>query len=140
MSYKKLSSIGAEQFSYSNKFEIKVPEILTKSDRDEFLSSYTICVIDVYATWCGPCKITAPQYTELFKNYNLAGVVGLAKENVELNLSPNVQVIPTFLFYVNKNLQDVVVGADMKMIENKLIEMIKQFGKLDNDKKEKDRD
>ena len=128
MSYKKLSSIGSQELY--DKFEIKVPEILSRSDKDEFLSSYTICLVDVYATWCGPCKITAPQFTELFKNYNLAGVVGLAKENVELNLSPNVQVIPTFIFYVNKEIKEVVVGADMKAVEKKLVELIKVFGKI----------
>ena len=120
MSYKKLSTIGN---SIKEKFEILVPEIKTSDEKKNMINSFRICLIDVYAEWCGPCKITAPVFSNLFKNYNLAGVVGLAKENVELGLSPNVQVIPTFQFYVNGQFESVMTGADMDALEKKLVEL-----------------
>ncbi len=124
MSYKKLSTIGN---SIKEKFEILVPEIKTSDEKKNMINSFRICLIDVYAEWCGPCKITAPVFSNLFKNYNLAGVVGLAKENVELGLSPNVQVIPTFQFYVNGQFESVMTGADMDALEKKLIELIQSI-------------
>lgn len=125
MSYKKLSTIGN---SIKEKFEILVPEIKTSDEKKNMINSFRICLIDVYAEWCGPCKITAPVFANLFKNYNLAGVVGLAKENVELGLSPNVQVIPTFQFYVNGQFESVMTGADMNALEKKLVELIQSIG------------
>jgi thioredoxin 1 len=125
MSYKKLSTIGN---SIKEKFEILVPEIKTSDEKKNMINSFRICLIDVYAEWCGPCKLTAPIFANLFKNYNLAGVVGLAKENVELGLSPNVQVIPTFQFYVNGQFESVMTGADMNALEKKLVELIQSIG------------
>lgn len=124
MSYRTLSSIGNK---IEEKLEILVPEIKTIEDKNTMLKSYKICLIDVHAEWCGPCKITAPEFAKMYKNYNLAGVVGLAKEDVELGLSPNVQVIPTFQFYVDGKFHSVITGADMINLENTLVKLIQDL-------------
>ena len=124
MSYRKLSSIGSKT---KEKFEIIVPQIKTLEDKKAFLSSYSICCVDVYASWCGPCQIVSPIFDTLYKNYNLNGVVGLAKEDAELGLSPNVQVIPTFQYYVDGQLDKIITGADMEEVENYLITLIKSI-------------
>jgi thioredoxin 1 len=121
MSYAKLSNIGETK---KENFEVLVPEIKSLEEKNNMIRSFKICLIDVYAEWCGPCKLTAPKFNEMFKNYNLAGVVGLAKENVELGLSPNVQVIPTFQFFLNGQLESVATGADMVSLEDKLVKLI----------------
>lgn len=122
MSYRKLSAIG---ITTKETFDVLVPEIQTAEDKKNMMNSFKICLIDVYADWCGPCKLTIPAFTKMFKNYNLKGVVGLAKENVELGLSPNVQVIPTFQFIVNGKLDSIITGADMDSVEQKLVSLIK---------------
>lgn len=122
MSYRKLSAIG---ITTKETFDVLVPEIQTAEDKKNMMNSFKICLIDVYADWCGPCKLTIPAFTKMFKNYNLNGVVALAKENVELGLSPNVQVIPTFQFIVNGKLDSVITGADMDSVEQKLVSLIK---------------
>ena len=122
MSYRKLSAIG---ITTKETFDVLVPEIQTAEDKKIMMNSFKICLIDVYADWCGPCKLTIPAFTKMFKNYNLKGVVGLAKENVELGLSPNVQVIPTFQFIVNGKLDSIITGADMDSVEQKLVSLIK---------------
>ena len=124
MSYRKLSTIG---ITTKETFDVLVPEIQTAEDKKNMLSAYKICLIDVYADWCGPCKLTAPAFTKMFKNYNLNGVVGLAKENVELGLSRSVQVIPTFQFIVDGKLESIITGADMDSVEQKLISLIQNI-------------
>lgn len=121
MSYKKLSSIGQ---TVKEKYDILVNEIRTKEDKANIISSNKICLIDVYADWCGPCKIIAPKFKEIFKNYNLAGLCAIAKEDVELGLSPNVQVIPTFQFYMNGQFHSIITGADMSIVEQRLVELL----------------
>jgi thioredoxin 1 len=58
------------------------------------------CLVDFYADWCGPCKVTSPILEELSKEY--AGRIDIYKVNIdkerELASLFNVQSIPTFLF------------------------------------------
>ena len=125
MSYRKLSTIG---ITTKETFDVLIPEIQSAEDKKNMLNTFRICLIDVYADWCGPCKLTASAFAKLFKNYNLNGVVGLAKENVELGLSRSVQVIPTFQFIVDGKLESIITGADMDSVEEKLVSLIKNFG------------
>jgi thioredoxin len=58
------------------------------------------CLVDFYADWCAPCRITSPILEELSKEY--AGKINIYKVNIdkerELASLFNVQSIPTFLF------------------------------------------
>ena len=57
-------------------------------------------LVDFYADWCRPCKITSPILDELAKEY--AGKINIYKVNVdeerELAAMFQVQSIPTFLY------------------------------------------
>jgi thioredoxin 1 len=121
MSYKKLSSIGKK---ITEKYEILVPEIRSKEHKKEFVNKHKVCVIDVFADWCGPCKIVEPEFKRLFKEYHIEGVCGIAKEDVEKGLSPNVHVVPSFMFYVDGNFEGLLTGADISLIERKLNEIL----------------
>jgi thioredoxin 1 len=56
-------------------------------------------VIDVYASWCGPCQMMAPIFEDLEKEM---GAYKFAKLNVdearELSIKFGVTSVPTFLF------------------------------------------
>jgi thioredoxin 1 len=58
------------------------------------------CLIDFYADWCAPCRITSPILEDLAKEY--AGRINIYKIDIEkeqeLAAVFGVQSIPTFLF------------------------------------------
>lgn len=58
------------------------------------------CLVDFYATWCGPCKITSPILEELAIEY--AGKINIYKVDTdkerELASVFGIQSIPSFLF------------------------------------------
>lgn len=58
------------------------------------------CLIDFYADWCAPCRITSPILDQLAKDYS--GKINVYKVDVdeeqELAAVFGVQSIPTFLF------------------------------------------
>ena len=68
-------------------------------------------VVDVFATWCGPCKMMAPVFDELSKE--LAEKYKLVKINIDeerdIAIQYNVSSIPTFLFIKD----GALVGKEM---------------------------
>lgn len=85
-------------------------------------------VIDVYATWCGPCQHMAPYFEELAAKYG--NQYTFAKLNVdedqELAIKYKVQSVPTFLFLKKGALVDFAVGYMTKQdLENKITEVFK---------------
>jgi len=121
MSYKKYSSIGRK---ITEKYDVLVPEIRSKEHKKEFVNKHKVCLIDVYASWCGPCGIIEPEFKRIFKEYHIDGVCGIAKEDAEKGFSPNVKVVPTFMFYVDGNFEGILTGADISLIERKLNEIL----------------
>jgi thiol-disulfide isomerase/thioredoxin len=51
------------------------------------LSDYAgkVLVVNLWATWCGPCRMEIPELVKLYKEYRAKGleVVGLSTENPE---------------------------------------------------------
>ena len=90
-------------------------EIVLKSDKP--------VLVDLWAEWCGPCRMVGPVVEELAKEYEGKAVIG--KLNVDHN--PNVSMkfgirsIPTLLFFKGGQLVDRQVGAVPKAaLETKL--------------------
>ena len=71
------------------------------------------CVIDFYATWCGPCKRVAPIMEELAKEYD--GKIKIYKIDVdkEKQLASvfRVRSIPSVLFVPKKGKPQMQTGA-----------------------------
>ncbi len=70
-------------------------------------------IIDFYATWCGPCKATAPILDELANDY--AGKIDIYKVDVdqqqELAALFGVRSIPSLLFIPKEGKPQMQVGA-----------------------------
>ena len=73
-------------------------------------------IIDLYADWCGPCRMVAPIVDELATEYE--GRVLIAKcdveENDEITAKYGVRNIPTIIFLKGGELVDKQVGAASK--------------------------
>lgn len=82
-----------------------------------------LVVIDIWATWCGPCMMLAPVIDELEAEYP---DVKFCKINVdeerELALSFKVESIPTVAFVKDNTFIDVSVGFVPKAKLAKMIE------------------
>lgn len=79
----------------------------------EIVRKHSYLVVDVWAEWCGPCRMVAPAIEDLARDF--AGKVTFGKCNVDQNptlaSSFSITAIPTLLFFANGMLVDRVVGA-----------------------------
>ena len=86
-------------------------KILTNENFEEEVAE-GIVLIDMFADWCGPCKMVAPVIEELSKEVTDAKVV-----KVDVDASPEigarfqVRSIPTFVVLKDGVMVDRVVGA-----------------------------
>lgn len=74
--------------------------VTSQTFEQEVKQSKLPVVVDMYATWCGPCKMMAPVFEELSKE--LEQTHKLVKVNIDeerdIAIQYNVSSIPTFLF------------------------------------------
>ena len=73
-------------------------------------------VVDLWATWCGPCRMVGPIISELAEEYDgkLVGGKCDVEENSEIAEDFGVRNIPTILFFKGGQLVDKFVGAAPK--------------------------
>ena len=104
-------------------------------DKNNCLMENRIVCVDLYADWCGPCKLIAPEYDKLAQKYNKKGICKLVKENVEDSLTQDFQIngIPAFIFYKDGRLvvdgkrEPVsVVGGNLQQVESILNTLLQQ--------------
>ena len=78
------------------------------------------CIVDFYATWCGPCKALAPVLEELAKEYD--GKIYIYKVDVdkeeELAATFGIRSIPTLLWIPKNGKPTVTQGAMLSLINN----------------------
>lgn len=93
----------------------------------EVIESDLPVVVDIWATWCGPCKQIAPILEQLATEY--ADKVKIVKIDADTNpeavTAAGVTSIPTLGFYRNGQRQDVLIGAHPRpVIETKIEELL----------------
>ncbi len=93
----------------------------------EVLQSKEPVLVDLYANWCGPCKILSPLIEELAKEYKGKGIK-IGKLNVDESGQTasryHVMSIPTLLFFKNGEVAEQMVGVQTKEVLKKKIEEI----------------
>lgn len=70
-------------------------------------------IVDCWAPWCGPCRMLAPTFEALAKDYK--GKVTFAKmdtdESPKTAMSLGIHSIPTLMFFKDGQLVDRLTGA-----------------------------
>jgi thioredoxin 1 len=88
-------------------------EELTGGNFDKFAAQNTSAVVDIWAPWCGPCRMVSPIIEKLADRYK--GKVAFGKMNSddhgEKAGALGIMSIPTLLFYKQGRLVDRIVGA-----------------------------
>ena len=89
---------------------------ITTENFESYLNGELPLVVDLWATWCGPCKMIAPVISELAAEYDGKIVVGKCdvEENDDVAAEFGVRNIPTVLFFKGGKLVDKMVGAANK--------------------------
>ncbi len=82
------------------------------------LNSDVPVVVDLWAEWCGPCRLIGPLIEEMATEYE--GRAKMTKLDVDSNpqtaVKYGVRNIPTVLFFKNGEVADKQVGAVPKKI------------------------
>jgi thioredoxin len=92
----------ASLFSRSGKLSPGTVGQLTGDElRLELADERTPLIIDVFATWCGPCKLLAPQLAQLAQTFGSSVRVAKLDSDLEPAISTelSVQGLPTLILY-----------------------------------------
>jgi thioredoxin 1 len=91
-------------------------QLTDASFENEVLKADKPVLVDLWAPWCGPCRMLGPVVEELAKEY--AGKAIVAKLNTDENPSTSstyrVSAIPTLLFFKGGKLAGQMVGVQSK--------------------------
>lgn len=81
---------------------MKISDITKDTFKTEVLDTKGIVFVDFFATWCGPCKLTAPIIEQLAEEYKDIKFVQVdVDQNGELATEYSIFSIPTFIIFKN---------------------------------------
>lgn len=86
--------------------------ITQENHEQEIVKSNLPVILDIFATWCGPCQLMIPIFSEL--EQELKGKYVFAKINVDeardLSIHYGVTSVPTFIFVKNNEVKGRETG------------------------------
>jgi len=89
-----------------------VKEITAENFESEVMDTRRLVVIDMYADWCGPCKMMAPIIDSLSNEYEDVKFLKInVDDNPDIAARYNVESIPNFVFIKDGKMVNQVVGA-----------------------------
>ncbi len=91
----------------------------TDANFDELvLKSDVPVIVDLWAVWCGPCRMVGPIVEEIGNEYEGQAIVGKldVDNNPEIARRYSIRNIPTILFFKNGEIVDKQVGAVPKQV------------------------
>ena len=105
-----------------------VVNITDQTFGEEVLKSTQPVLVDLWAPWCGPCRIVGPIIESLSEKNK--GKFKFCKINVDENqktaASYNVMSIPTLMFFKDGKAIDTIVGAvPEEALQHRIDELLK---------------
>ncbi|MBN2892190.1 MAG: thioredoxin [Bacteroidales bacterium] len=101
--------------------------IITDANFEELvLKSELPVVLDLWAEWCGPCRMIAPHIEAMAEEFEGRALIG----KVDVDSNPQIPTkftvlnIPTVIFLKNGEMVDKVVGAVPKKV---LVETLEKY-------------
>ncbi|EHY52682.1 thioredoxin trx1 [Exophiala dermatitidis] len=80
-----------------------------------------LVVLDCFATWCGPCKVIAPELVKFSESDEFKDKVDFYKIDVDevpdVAQELGVRAMPTFMLFKNGQKVGEVVGANKRALE-----------------------
>ena len=114
-SHNRLKNPPEAQAPICGKCKGSLPWIIDGTDisfRKELSSSIPV-LVDFWAEWCAPCRMTAPVLEDFAKDHS--GRIKIIKMNVDKNPSTagqfSIRSIPTLILFKDGNPVDTIIGA-----------------------------
>lgn len=101
---------------------------ITYSEHVELIKDSKLSIIDLYADWCGPCKMLGPVLESLSKKYTDVNFLKMdvdIEENKQLLRDTQSQGIPTLLFYKSGKIVNKTTGYLPEQALSQVIEDLK---------------
>ena len=90
-----------------------VIDVSDQTFENEVIKSALPVLLDLWAPWCGPCRMVAPVIESLAGKYN--GKIKFCRLNVDENpqtaVKYRIMSIPTLMFFKDGQVADTVIGA-----------------------------
>jgi len=90
-----------------------VIDVSDQTFESEVIKSNQPVLLDLWAPWCGPCRMVAPVVDKLAEKYN--DKMKFCRLNVDENPQTaaryRIMSIPTLMFFKNGQVADTVIGA-----------------------------
>ena len=85
---------------------------------EKVIKSDKVVLVDVYADWCGPCKMMAPVVDEIAEDFGDKIKVGKvnADDNASICVKYDIMSIPNILLIKNGELVNRFVGVTAKEV------------------------
>jgi thioredoxin 1 len=116
-----------KKYKIENKIMIAyITEI--NSENFKMFTDSEFSLVDIWAPWCGPCKLIAPMIDEISSEYQGQLSVGKlnADENSELVKELGIRNIPTLLFFKNGEQVKDSEGNTVKLVGSVQKEKLKE--------------
>ncbi|MEG0873410.1 MAG: thioredoxin [Clostridia bacterium] len=102
-----------------------IKHISDESFEKEVLDTKGVCLVDFYATWCGPCMMLAPVLEEIASSragYNIMKVD--VDKNPEISSKLKIDTIPTICIYKDGELVEKQIGYKEK---DQILSLIEKY-------------